>query len=426
MEPDIKDFTELEKFIKENPKGADELAFEWQQFLKINASESPELSSIQTSEELNEWSREHPEKNIDPSVWKGWEISQAYYYLREQHEDSQMREGGEINSSSIPQGLMETPLLASAFLQKTKTMEDDRAYQDIEKKLQQEWLKKNNAKDFSSNEGMEYLYGSLDNNTKAQIRKDAEGAFRNNPKFKKKVERYDKERKKVYKDHEYDPTWQAHEHNTQVEMSARLELLEKSRDKKIKTSKEEIKKSQDEIIQKVSKKSQEEFAEKNPEKAKAYLERMGAKRKKNETEETSTSGSSTPDAQNNQVFMQNPQAIITQTREEGPQEDQPSSTSTSNLPGRGTNRGVNAINRLARKAFSNPLKKIGKRVAAQAAQRTLMSLLLSTAQFWAPIVITLLLISTVVFVIVASGGAPTAPSLSVDSEIITPTPAELE
>src|SRR3990167_8975227 len=132
MEPDIKNFAEMERFIKENPREADAQAFEWQQFLKANTATSPELFSIETSEDFYKWAQEHPEKNINPSVWKGREISEAYYYLRDQHEDSQMHTDGQIDQSIISPTLIGTPLLAFAFLQRSKTMQEDGDYQKIE------------------------------------------------------------------------------------------------------------------------------------------------------------------------------------------------------------------------------------------------------------------------------------------------------
>lgn len=267
-------FQEAEKIIKESPKQAEELVFEYQQYVKTH--------------------QETPPTDYPESVKNGEVIAETYGDLRYQHEDSQMSENGEIDRAIAPQDLMGMPILAASFLQRPKIMEEDGNYQKIEEKLKKEWLKSHNAKDFSSEEGLNYLHGSLDDKTKPSVGKEAEEAFRNNPKFKKRTERYDKEKKKVYKNHKSDPQWLAHQRNMQVETNSRLELLEKNRDKKIKASKENVEKSQQEIIQRVQKKHQGEFAEKHPEKAKAYFERIEAEGIKRE-EKKKKSSSDSPD-----------------------------------------------------------------------------------------------------------------------------------
>jgi len=132
MSSDIRNFSQIEKLIKENPRLADAQAFEWHQFLKTNAQSSPELYSMKSSEDFYRWASEHPEKNINTSVWVGKEISEAYYYLRRRDEDYQMSKNGVVDHSSIPNALVGTTFLAATFLQKPKIMEEDRKYQKIE------------------------------------------------------------------------------------------------------------------------------------------------------------------------------------------------------------------------------------------------------------------------------------------------------
>jgi len=260
MDPQIRNFSQIEKLIRENPKEADAQAFQWRQFLKNNANESPELYSIDTAEEFYKWAQEHPEKNIDTSVYVGKEISDSYYYLREKHEDEQMRTGGRVDTHSIPAELISLPLLAAAFFEKPKIMEDDKDYQKIEEKLKKEWLEKNPGKDFSSKEGIDYLYGSLEDSMVQSLAKESENSFRSNPKFKKGVERYDKEKKKIYKNPDEDPNLRAHNLLKEVHLGARLKYL-KTHDSE-KTARE--------ITDLVIKKSDQEFAAKFPEKTKAY------------------------------------------------------------------------------------------------------------------------------------------------------------
>ncbi len=360
MDPDIKNFSEIEKLIRENPKEADARYFEWQQFLKANVQSSPELYSIEASEEFYGWAKEHPEKNVDPSVWVGKEISEAYYYLREQHEDTQMRENGGIDRSVVPQDLMSVPLLAAAFLQKPKTMQEDKNYQKTEERLRKEWLKNHNAKDFLSKEGVDYLYGSLDDTAKTSISKETEDAFRNNPKFKKRIERYDKETKKTYKNHDSDPQWLNHERNTRLEINDRLALLGKTSEK-----------SQQEIIQRVQKKHREEFTRRHPEKARVYFEKIEAETIKREEKEKKSSSNSP-----------NIRKLLDELRKsEMPPTQRPSFSERPSF-GQSFNRGLNQVQRGATnvaRGGSRIASQAGRaaaqagRVAAQAATRGIMA-----------------------------------------------------
>lgn len=94
MEPGIRNFKELEQFIKERPKEADALAFEWQEFIARNSRENPEIASIKSREGFLVWVEQHPEKNIDTSIWVGKEIQDVYLYLKiqQQREESKPTE----------------------------------------------------------------------------------------------------------------------------------------------------------------------------------------------------------------------------------------------------------------------------------------------------------------------------------------------
>lgn len=428
MDPNIRNFSQIEKFIKENPRQADAQAFEWQQFLKTNAPISPELYSIETAEEFYKWAQEHPEKNIDPSVWVGKEISDSYYYLRDQHENDQMQTAGTIDTSAIPSELGALPVLAASFFERPKIMQHDNNYEKIEDRLRKEWLKKNNLKDFSSQEGLNYLYGKTEhpdplktgvgeesqteiNSEEAwtksvnaglpkttTLAQDAESSFRNNPKFKKRAERYDREKKKIYKNQDDDPIWQRNKYDEQLETSARLRLLEKTRDKKIKISKEDIEKSQDEITTIVNKKYQEEFSLKHPEKAKAYRQREDLL-KQRQQERDDKRDQSIPNRVLKQILKE----------ESPPMQEIPLNkpASLGQRIGNGLSRAQNAMSKAGR-ASSRAGAQAGKtaaqagRLAAQAATRGIMAFL-ATPPGWITVgVVVALLI--VVFIIVYTKG----------------------
>lgn len=376
---------DAEKIIRENPKQADALAFEAQEFLKTHPEVLP--------------------ADLPQPILDGKAISEAYYYLRDQHEDSQMGKSGEVDRSSIPEGLVGVPLLAVAFLQRPKTMRDDGDYQKIEGNLKKEWLKNNNAKDFSSKEGLDYLYGSLDDKTKTSIHKEAEEAFRNNPRFAKKIERYDKEQKKIYKNHEDDPKWQEYRDGTQSEIKDRIELLEKKSKytTPLKLSKKEHEEYQNEIAERVRKKTREEFEQKNPEQAKIYFERIDAERRKWE-EKTGTTSVNMPGAQSATTNFSSP---TTSQTGQFPSPNFPSGKR--GAPKKGL--------------FKNPLKglkspfgfgKIGSKTAGRVALRGLAAFLFN------PVAIALASVIILTFVIVMFGGAPGSPS---SPESTTPAPA---
>lgn len=198
MDPQIKDFAKIEQFIRNRPKSADDSVFQWQNFLK----RYPEASSIQSREEFGAWAKAH---NINPDIWSGREIADAYFYLREQHEMTQMQKEGGVDPSIVPQYLIAAPLLASMFFQRKRIMQDDDDYKKIENTLKEDWLKKNPGKDFASKEGLDYLHGSLDNDNNPSLRKDAEKTFRANTKYQKRIERFDREKAKIYKHIDDDP-----------------------------------------------------------------------------------------------------------------------------------------------------------------------------------------------------------------------------
>jgi hypothetical protein len=241
MGPKTTSLKELEQFIKNYPERASVLADGWRKFSRQNPDTLP----------------------TDTDILLGRDIEEAYFYLRDQHEDKQMQEQGEINPNIVPIDLVAPTILALAFRDRPKIIEDDRDYQKLAEQHKKLWLEKNPGKDFTSKEGLDYLYGSLDNEDAPTLKKDAEQAFRNNPKFKKRAERYDKEKKKVYKNTDEDPALIKTRREIEEHTKARQEYLK---------SHEEDKKPED-ISQSVQKQSWERFVRQHPEKAKAYAQK---------------------------------------------------------------------------------------------------------------------------------------------------------
>jgi hypothetical protein len=361
-------FQDAEKIIRERPKEADALTFASQEYFKTHSEDSP--------------------SDIPQSVLDGKAISEAYSYLREQHEDSQMSEENEIDQSKIPQYLTAVPLLAAAFLVKPKIIEDDKSYKKIEENLKKEWLKQNSGKDFSSKEGLDYLYGSLDDRTKTSLHGEAEAAFRNNSKFKKRIERYDKEAKKIYKNRKADPKVQLFERNAQLEITARIKLQEKTRNKQIEASREDIKKSQNEIINRVNRKYLREFAQNYREKTDIYHEKIKLEREKFRDGAGFRVNINTPSMKN--VTLNMPTSNIGY-----------SSSPSQPLGARG-GRGIN-INNFMGRGFKNLFGKSGSKAVVQTALRGFSAFLTGPGL---PIAIALILVVLFTIMIVGFGGVP--------------------
>lgn len=206
MEPDIRNFKGLEDLIRKRPKEADKLAAEWDRFVKIHPQDRMFFT---TRERFFAWAEKHPQLHIDTSIWVGKEVIEAYSYVREQREERQ-----ELDKQlGLPAGpspftladFATLPFLAAMYLNKPKIMQDDEDYRAILERKKQEWLEKNPGKDFTSKEGLDYLYGSLENSDKPPIDQETEEEFRANKKFAGKVKRYDKEKAKIYKNPDDDP-----------------------------------------------------------------------------------------------------------------------------------------------------------------------------------------------------------------------------
>lgn len=396
-------FQEAEKFIRENPKRADALAFEYQQFLKNH----PEISLT----------------GLPRPILDGKAISEAYYYLRDQYEDQQMQTGGQVDAASVPLELAMLTVLAAGFFQRPKIMQDDKDYQKIEDRLGKDWLKKNNAKDFSSKEGLDYLYGSLDDNAKTLLRKETEEIFRNNPKFKKRIERYDRERKKIYKNREDDPEWQLYQRNVQAETNDRLALLEKrtSKTTALKIPKEEFEKYQQEVSEQVKKRRHEEFTMKNPEKRKAYLKNIAEDIEEEKARLTEYNEGLMGETAGEQPTGE--PRVISAPSSTGIQDEH---TPPLSRPSEGgiSSRIINAANKFPRGLPRNPFGKIGSKAAVQAGSRLAAFFLSPTG--WVLIVIVLIVVFTFIIMNVP-GGAPSedeTPSQETNDQTINTIPAE--
>ena len=241
---------------------------------------------IRNFAELERFIKEHPEETDA--------IEEAYFYLRDQHEDEQMQTQGEIDPLKVPVEFLAQTALALAFRNRPKIIEDDRDYQKLVEKHQKLWLEKNKGKDFTSKEGIDYLYGKTnldvlktgaeedllaeegwerqwaksvgtDLPKNKTLSEDAEQEFRSNPKFKKRIDRYDKEKKKIYKNPKNDPAI--------TMLGNKMEMHSQALQKHLKTISPQTPIDTEEIDNIVQKQSWKRFAAEHPEKTKAYAQK---------------------------------------------------------------------------------------------------------------------------------------------------------
>lgn len=265
MEPHIENFTKIENFIQNRPVDADRLAQRWNDFV----GRHPEISHFQFKQEFDAWATTH---NVsDTTIWVGKEIRDAYFYLRQKHEEEQMEHTGHVDDHEIPSALAALGFLGAAFSrERPKILEEDPHFKRILEEKKEAWMAKNPGKDINSKEWLDYRYGSLENPEAETLYKDAENTFREKAKTDKTHEtllkKYDEERKKVYDDPKKDPTLIWHQEEIDLHTQARHELLEKT-DPTV-----TIEHTQKQVEQT----HWERFAKAHPEKAAAYAPNHGA------------------------------------------------------------------------------------------------------------------------------------------------------
>lgn len=230
-------------------------AAQWQAFL-ANHPDAP-----QKKEDFFAWALE---RNIDPGYWwRTKEMSELLGLPQTTPLPYQQAEpvpsdagahalGGAAGAVGIVAGLL--------IHEEPEIMEEDGDFQKIADKKSKEWLKTNNKKGFESKEGLDYLYGSPDDSTQeSPFLAQTEREFRE--KHKKKAEKYDKKKKKIYKNLADDPHFQRTKATIEAHAAARYQLAKKTNRK---ASFDEIKKGIEET-------ELQRFVTSHPEKTAAAL-----------------------------------------------------------------------------------------------------------------------------------------------------------
>lgn len=387
MDPEIKNFSEIENFIRSNPHQADVLAGKWHEFVRLY----PEVLQFESSEEFYTWTAENPNLHVDPDVWVGKEITDAYFYLRGQEEAGMPYEtAGHMPGISLD-GLG-LAFLATTYLTAPKIIEDDPDYQVIVERTKQEWLQNNPGKDLTDKEGLDYIYGSLEKEgTVSPPHQDAEKEFRANPKYAKRVNRYDKERDKIYLNPKKDPALR--------QLSQTIE--EHTRARFIHLQKENPDINLDAIRRQVEQRTYQAFVVKHQAKTEHYAAI-------NPQIKSALEQRRTLEQKQIQPVITQQQVVATLGRAAPQVSSAPIQTAGPSLPVAGPlSRGINFTNR-AGGLLSNPAQQLlgqGARTIAGMATRAGITALLPA---WLPIVVLVfILLST--FLIVGFTNAPGSP-----------------
>ncbi len=176
----------------------------WETLVELLKIKYPDILRVKERRDWDRFRAIHPEIPLDGNVFFD-------YALTVKEREKEHKETGRSFSSppSHTGGHGASPfdpayVLLSMFLHpKAEIIEQDKKYQKIENGLKEEWKKKNPALDFDSKEGLDYLYGSLEEPEAPTLAKDAEKKFRElHP---KEAAKYDKKKSKVYKNTADDP-----------------------------------------------------------------------------------------------------------------------------------------------------------------------------------------------------------------------------
>lgn len=218
---------------------------------------------------------------IDPkarSIYVGPDEIANYYYYNDLNNYSGTDSGRQetLSNHGSPVGFLSLPLIM-LLGKKAKLLEEDKEYLKIEERLKKEWLKNNNKKDFTNEEGLAYLYGNPERLNAPNLRREAEKWFSEGldieneikrkkaiEKRRKKLEKYEKEKKKIYKNPDNDPAVINVNQKILLHAAIRFAFLKA----KNKGKKKEIK--FEKVLNDVKKGEWRHFVKKYKEKAKEY------------------------------------------------------------------------------------------------------------------------------------------------------------
>lgn len=190
-------------------------------------------------------------------------------------EEEQKKKRREEEKKHYGFGSLATPLtlafLISRF-KKTKVIEQEKVYKEVEKTQKEEWLKNNPGKNFNIYEGIDYVYGSLDNPQNPSLHQDIlnkikeygslydqdKKQYKHYEKYKKLLEKYGKKKEKE---------------NNSAEIAWAKKQIKEETEQRFKLLKQDLPEvDKNSLIEKINSQRWTEFIERYPKTAKEYAQ----------------------------------------------------------------------------------------------------------------------------------------------------------
>lgn len=207
-------------------KGLQEQADSFTFLLHSLPQEEQAVVKKMPKEEFMLWARERfgQARAVEMAPWKdAYDRFSALVDIIPEHEPPQPEKPQEHITSRHGSSSLDTFAAAGGVMgaygaltaKKPEIIEDDPEYQKIREEKIEEWKRNNPDKDiYATEEGLSYIYGSLDPEEKSQLEKETEEAFKTAKdendktgklKYAAQIERYDKLKSKTYMDWQNKP-----------------------------------------------------------------------------------------------------------------------------------------------------------------------------------------------------------------------------
>ncbi|MCL4387339.1 hypothetical protein M1307_03010 [Patescibacteria group bacterium] len=190
---------------------------------------------------------------------------------QQKKEEERKRREGNYSLDSLAFAPLAFASTIRSIFKKPQLLEEDSEFRDLKKQKEKAWLKERSLKKrdalYNTQEGIDFLFGTLDGSTES-LRDKAEKEFRENAPEKrlKKINRYD-EKKKEAKNPKKDSSLHFLNSNISEEIQLRYTLMQRVNPK---MDKKTLNSEYDRLSQQVKEKAWEDYVKKYPEKAKEY------------------------------------------------------------------------------------------------------------------------------------------------------------
>lgn len=257
----IRDFQELEKEYQQNPKIITQWAAQWGEL----ANQYPETEGFTTFNEFLAWANAHDIQGAD-SYWRMREMILASPEFRQAQQQQTTSSQPYMPTTNGAIGIASALPLFFAKEPPARIMQEDKRYAKIAEEVKAKWLAAHPGKDFTSLEGIQFLYGSLDGKTPSLLHEETQQQFRADPKNKWAIDHYDKQETQ----YRYKADWDAQVQYTKAQIeehyNAQAEYFKKAG---LPFTKEAIR-------QQVEQAAWDQFVKDHPEKAATYAKQNTA------------------------------------------------------------------------------------------------------------------------------------------------------